>query len=221
MSPNTNRRRLTPRRAAAVAALLALATATGSHASATTPGGAPERAHRDRASDNARVRGSADIHYAFSPNDTIHFTVNAVADPFSRPYPGPDGTQPGLPTDAHGTISWSHRVASTGELMESEAAVDCLVTGGRTATVTAVVTAVNDERLNDTIGQRVGISVQDGGPGPRHDRLGFSWGVGNLDIDDDGNLTAGRTGTCMAPAPFAPVIHGGYTVHHSELPTSP
>ncbi|NYI05806.1 hypothetical protein [Allostreptomyces psammosilenae] len=213
MSPSSIRSRRRPRvrRAAAATAVVALTVVTGANTSATASSGRP--------AETARVQGSAEIHYAFAPDDTIHFAVDAVAAPFSRPYPGVPGAEAGLPTDARGTISWSHRVAATGEVLASEAAVDCLVTGGRTATVTAVITEVNAPRLNDTIGQRVGISVQDGGRGARHDRLGFSWGVANLDVDEGGNLTAGRTGTCMAPAPFAPVTDGGFTVHHSDLPT--
>lgn len=49
--------------------------------------------------------------------------------------------------------------------------MDCLVTSGRTATLTAIVTKSNVE----DVGARLGISVQQGGKG-EPDRLGFSWG---------------------------------------------
>ncbi|MEU8514026.1 hypothetical protein AB0C76_20910 [Kitasatospora sp. NPDC048722] len=40
----------------------------------------------------------------------------------------------------------------------------------------------------------------------------------NTDLDSEGRPRPGTTGTCMAPAPFNPVVEGGYHVHHSELP---
>ncbi|MFE2294703.1 hypothetical protein [Streptomyces sp. NPDC059452] len=164
----------------------------------------------------ASVHGSARVHYVFSPQDDIRFTVDAVAAPYSRPLPGLPG---GLPTDARGTVRFTHHVDSTGETVSAEARVDCLVTGGRTATFTAVVTR------SDTgpVGERLGFSVYEGRAG-EPDRLGFSWGVANVDPDtpdEKGNPTQPTVGTCMAPAPFAPAVHGGFTVRHTELPPEP
>ncbi|MFD7547751.1 hypothetical protein [Streptomyces sp. NPDC059816] len=155
----------------------------------------------------ARVEGSARIHYAYSPEDTIRFSVHAEAAPFTRPLPAPRGER-GLPTDARGTVRISHRVASTGFTAWSVADVDCLVTGGSTATLTAIVRASNTGER----GTRFGISVQQGRDG-RPDRLGFGWGVANAGAEG--------TGTCMAPAPFAPVVRGGYRVTHADLPPMP
>jgi hypothetical protein len=155
----------------------------------------------------ARVVGSARIHYVYSPEDTIRFRVDAEAAPFTRPLTAPGGER-GLPTDARGTVRISHRVASTGFTAWAVADVDCLVTGGSTATLTAVVRASNTSEK----GERVGISVQQG-RGGEPDRLGFGWGVANVGAD--------RTGTCMAPAPFAPVVRGGYRVAHADLPPMP
>ncbi|MFH9350893.1 hypothetical protein [Kitasatospora sp. NPDC017646] len=69
------------------------------------------------------------------------------------------------------------------------------------------------------VGQRIGLSVYDGN-GHGKDRLGFSWGVGNMALDDDGNPYQPVVGTCMALAPFAPVTRGGYTVHSVDSVTT-
>ncbi|WP_406096657.1 hypothetical protein [Kitasatospora purpeofusca] len=159
----------------------------------------------------ASVSGKARVSYAFSPDDEIWFTVDARAKPYSRPLPGtkaPDG----LPTDAVGTIRYSHRVAATGAVYSAEAAVDCLSTGGPVATLTAVVTTSDIGNANE----RIGLSVYQGS-GRDGDRLGFSWGVANLDMGPDQQPYQPVVGTCMAPAPFAPVVRGGFTVHHVEL----
>ncbi|MFJ3749887.1 MULTISPECIES: hypothetical protein [Streptomyces] len=163
----------------------------------------------------ASVHGSARIHYVFSPDDDIRFTIDAEAAPYSRPLPG---LPQGLPTDARGTVSFRHVVA-TGQVATAKARVDCLVTGGGTATLTAVVTRSDV----GPVGERLGFSVSEGRAG-EPDRLGFSWGVANVDpekTDEQGNVTAPKAGTCMAPAPFAPASRGGFRVRHAELPLQP
>lgn len=167
--------------------------------------------HDGRAARPASVSGKARVSYAFSPDDEIWFTVDARAKPYSRPLPGtkaPDG----LPTDAVGTIHYSHRVAATGVVYNAVAEVDCLSTGGPVATVTAVVTTSDIGNANE----RIGLSVYQG-RGRDGDRLGFSWGVANLDMGPDQQPYQPVVGTCMAPAPFAPVLRGGFSVHHVEL----
>lgn len=97
--------------------------------------------------------------------------------------------------------------------------MDCLVTSGRTATLTTVVTKSNVEEP----GARLGISVQQGGKG-EPDPLGFSWGVVNVDpenADENGQLLRPRAGTCMAPTPFTTVIKGGYKLVPTEITKSP
>ncbi|MGW6912994.1 hypothetical protein ACWGB8_04080 [Kitasatospora sp. NPDC054939] len=186
------------------------ATAAASTASITaaTPGTAAAR---------AAVSGSARLSYAYSPDDDIRFGFELEAVPFSRPT---SETPQGLPTDARGTVRISHHVASLGRAITSEAEVDCLVTGDRSATFTAIITRADPE-LADTVGQRRGFSVFDGGSPEHPDRVGFSWGVANLDLDSAGKAVEGRVGTCMAPAPFAPVVTGDLTVRHTELPPLP
>ncbi|MFI9362082.1 hypothetical protein ACIG5E_13630 [Kitasatospora sp. NPDC053057] len=159
----------------------------------------------------ARVSGSAQIHYALRPHDEIWFTIDAEGAPNTHPVPGVPG---GLPTDARGTVHFSHRVVETGEVRQADAAVDCLSTGGPVATLTAVITKSDAM----TVGQRIGLSIYDA-HGHGKDRLGFSWGVGNMDLDKGGNPYQPVVGTCMAIAPFAPVTRGEFTVHPVELPT--
>ncbi|MFD4909484.1 hypothetical protein [Kitasatospora purpeofusca] len=204
---------------ATAAAGLALAALTGvapASADALAVGGSGSDSSgsegRDgRAARPASVSGKARVSYAFSPDDEIWFTIDARAKPYSRPLPGtkaPDG----LPTDAVGTVRYSHRVAATGVVYNAVAEVDCLSTGGPVATLTAVVTTSDIGNANE----RIGLSVYRGS-GRDGDRLGFSWGVANLDMGPDQKPYQPVVGTCMAPAPFAPVLRGGFSVHHVEL----
>ncbi|MGW3044162.1 hypothetical protein ACWC9T_29900 [Kitasatospora sp. NPDC001159] len=156
------------------------------------------------ASGPARVTGSARILYGLVPNHEIWFTIDAEGAPHSHPLPN---LPTGLPTDAKGIVHFSHRTDS-GDVREADATVDCLATGGPVATLTAVITKSNGM----PVGQRIGLSIYDA-HGHGKDRLGFSWGVGNSAVDKDGNAYQPVVGTCMALAPFAPVIRGGYTVH--------
>lgn len=169
--------------------------------------------HHPRA---ASVHGAADFRMTFAPDkDVRHFEFNARAKPYTRPKPGaPDG----LPTDAVGTVKISHYVAGQKLTVRAEGVVDCLVTAPGTATLTAKIVRA-DGLVKDWVGQRLGFSVLDSGR--RHDRVGLSWVVSNSDQNEDGEWTEGRVGTCMAPAPFAPVTKGNYTVRHAELAPPP
>ncbi|MEV7616005.1 hypothetical protein [Streptomyces sp. NPDC089799] len=196
---------------AAVASLVAAAPAPSSAVStAATP-----------ATRAASVHGAGRIFYPYSPNHEIRFSVDAEGVPWSRPFPV-KGLEKGLPTDARGRVTVYHRVPAsespTGKAFtgRSVADVDCLVTGGGTATLTAVVRESNtgDEK------QRIGISIEEG-RGGEPDRLGFSWGVGNLDVGPDGKPVQAVTGTCMAPAAFARVVEGGFKVATAPLTPKP
>ncbi|MFF4641147.1 hypothetical protein [Streptomyces sp. NPDC001389] len=91
-----------------------------------------------------------------------------------------------------------------------------MVTAGKTATITAVVTSSNV----GWDGKRIGISVQDGEHGAP-DRVGFSWGIANVDVKPDGSVSEPRVGTHMAPAPFAEVVKGGFEVTPAPLTPRP
>lgn len=164
----------------------------------------------------ASVHGKARISYIESIDHDIRFTIHAEQTPFTRPLP--PSAPSGLPTDARGTLKISHTLPD-GDTGWAEAEVDCLVTSGRVATLTAVVTKSNVEET----GARLGISVQQGAKG-EPDRLGFSWGVVNVDpelVDENGRHVRPQAGTCMAPAPFTTVIKGGFKVVHAEITKSP
>ncbi|MGA5822448.1 hypothetical protein ACPC54_31860 [Kitasatospora sp. NPDC094028] len=167
----------------------------------------------------ASVSGSARIMYAFAPKDEIRFTVDARQAPYTHVFPG-TRLEHGLPTDAEGTVKISHHSAETGRTYTGEATVDCLATGGPVATLTAVVT----ESDVLTVGDRIGLSIYQGedgdgevGDGRGGARLGFSWGIGDMALDAAGKPYQPVVGTCMAPAPFAPVLQGGYKVHHADI----
>lgn len=164
----------------------------------------------------ASVHGKGRIAYIESLDHDIRFSIDAEQKPFTRPLPGaaPDG----LATDAEGVLRFSHTTPD-GFRGWAEAKVDCLVTSGRTATLTAVVNKSNVEET----GTRLGISVQQGTDG-EPDRLGFSWGVVNIDpanLDEEGRPNRLQAGSCMAPAPFTIVTRGGFDVVHAEIRKTP
>ncbi|MFJ1699639.1 hypothetical protein ACIO6T_34355 [Streptomyces sp. NPDC087532] len=198
-----------------VAVLAALATGlTLSGSAVASPG------HREEKPIRASVVGSAEFVLPYYKDDDIRsFTFDAHGAPYSRPLP----TIPtGLPTDARGTIEISHYSAERHITYTSKGRVDCLVTGPRTATLTAVITEVSPGGP-PTVGHRVGLSIYDGGKdeGRSADRVGFSWNGVNLLTDSVTRPEEAPVGTCMAPAPYAPVTRGGYTVTHAELPPPP
>ncbi|MFD8993750.1 hypothetical protein [Streptomyces abikoensis] len=180
----------------------------------------------DAAPQRASVTGSATFGLPYWPDkDVRSFTFDAHAKPYSRPLAG---LPSGLPTDAEGTVKVSHYVAALGKTMTAEGRVDCLVTGPGVASLTAVMTKVSPDGPQDWLGKRLGFSVLDGGKekaGQKSkDRVGFSWAVVNVLRDGDKGAkepVASDVGTCMAPAPYAPVTKGGYTVRHAELPPVP
>jgi hypothetical protein len=167
----------------------------------------------------AGVQGSAQIRLTYSPDDDIRtFTFDAQAVPYSRPVPDA-GAPHGLPTDARGTVRVSHWLAKENVTVRFEAAVDCLATSPGNAALTAVVTRA-DEPVKDWVGKRLGFSVHDAGKGGG-DRVGFSWSVVNGEQNDKGEWQEAKVGTCMAPAAYAPVTKGDYTVRHADLLPSP
>ncbi|GGU51215.1 Repetin [Streptomyces lavendofoliae] len=97
------------------------------------------------------------------------------------------------PEAATGTFAFRH-VFPDGRSARATARVDCLITGGKVAVVTGVVTD------SDTpfTGKRVGVSVHDLG---RHDRLGYSW-VGSEPEETK------KLPKCMSAAPFEKVRGG-------------
>ncbi|WP_244257919.1 hypothetical protein [Streptomyces sp. Tu 2975] len=167
---------------------------------------------------HARVTGHGDFTLPYHQDEDVRsFSFDAVAAPYSRPLPG---IPTGLPTDARGTVRISHYSAERDVTYTAEGRVDCLVTGPRSATLTAVITKVGPGGPVD-IGRRLGFSVHDAGKDGKNrsgDRVGFSWNGVNLLPGGADAPEEATVGTCMAPAPYAPVTKGGYTVVHAELP---
>jgi hypothetical protein len=129
----------------------------------------------------------------------------------------PGSPLPPLPTHAKGTVTVKHYSPARDSTGWSTAKVDCLVTGGGIATLTAVVEKSNVWEP----GKRFGLSIGQG-RGSDPDHLGFGWDIVNLEPRaTEAKDVEAPTGTCMAPAPFAPVIKGGFTVKHTELPPLP
>ena len=98
------------------------------------------------------------------------------------------------PSKATGTFEFRHYLK--GEGARAEVKVDCLLTGGKVAVVSGVIT---DSDLPGAEGKRVGVTVHDLG---RHDRLGYSWAATGSPLD------AKELPKCVSSAPFEKVLKG-------------
>ncbi|MFC4907424.1 hypothetical protein [Actinomadura gamaensis] len=189
----------------------------GAAAVSLSAGAAVARADQRSRPANAGVTGRADFVLPYvKDSDVRSFEFDVHGAPWTKPRPYPH-MERGLPTDARGTVTVRHYSASRKHTYWAVGEVDCLVTGPRTASVTALMRRV-DPAMPDgqkMIGKRVGFSVYDGGK--RGDRVGLSWDLMNFWDDKPGTMGENPVGTCMAPTPFAPVTRGGYSVRHAEL----
>lgn len=98
------------------------------------------------------------------------------------------------PTKATGTFEFSHYL--DGEGARAKVTVDCLLTGGKVAVVSGVIT---DSDLPGAKGKRVGVTVHDLGP---HDRLGYSWASTGNPVESK------ELPKCVSSAPFEKVKKG-------------
>ncbi|WP_203173083.1 hypothetical protein [Micromonospora parastrephiae] len=150
------------------------------------------------------VKGWGRLHYP-DPTHDVEFSVDATVT-----YPA--GTANPMDGVARGTARISHHApnAAGGPVtIWAQIRVDCVVTGGRVATVTGeVVDADPMSQKNRWVGQRFGFSVADNGRG-HFDRVGWS---GPQLRDVPGRPDDPELRWCMAPAPFHTVRAGGYTV---------
>ncbi|MCO5971702.1 hypothetical protein NDW01_25175 [Actinoallomurus sp. WRP6H-15] len=188
---------------------------------ATAVGAVPEPEHGRP--EVASVAGTAQVRLTYLADKDIRtFSINAHGVPYTHgPVPGADGrTLPGSPNDATGTVKISHYSAERNTTYTAVGRVDSLMTAPGVATLTAVITQVSPGGP-PWVGMRLGFSVYDGGkdaPGHSRDRVGFSWEYADM-VKHDGMWGGNEAeiGTSMAPAPFAPVTEGGFTVEHADL----
>ncbi|MFF4056483.1 hypothetical protein ACFYZ8_38340 [Streptomyces sp. NPDC001668] len=98
------------------------------------------------------------------------------------------------PAKATGTFRFSHYL--DGEGAWAKGRIDCLVTGGKVAVATGVITAGD---LPGAKGKRVGFTVHDTG---RNDRLGYSWAAVGSPVETK------DLPKCVSSAPFERVKNG-------------
>ncbi|MEO3767633.1 Repetin [Streptomyces sp. B8F3] len=174
-----------------------LATATAGTAAAAGDGSTDDRATRGaestqsapspRSADRgerpaASLTGTAKLTRSLGDDITFSFDARLAAQHNDNP------------RKATGTFRFSHYLGGEGAWAEAD--VDCLVTGGKVAVVSGVIT---DTDLPGAKGLRVGVTVHDQG---RHDRLGYSWaGTGSPVEDKD-------LAPCVSSAPFEKVKRG-------------
>ncbi|MFE6171139.1 hypothetical protein [Streptomyces sp. NPDC056464] len=187
-----------------LAATAMVATTAGIASAAKAPASEPDKAERASASPGTLVsslKGRGRMDYPDAGHD-IQVTVDANAT-----FKGTGWTRP---DKAWGTFRISHRIpAANGEPAKvnwGDFDVDCLTSGGPTATVTGRIVRTGgnvgawDDYLKRKI--RMGISFyvnEDAGSGPS--RIGLSGGT------EAGEPLLSK---CMAPAADAKVIKGGY-----------
>ncbi|MCP9952932.1 hypothetical protein [Actinomadura madurae] len=179
------------------AAALTVSISMGSWAAADAPAPASQSSVGVKTS---HLEGRARMYFP-APDNDIHVTVNAHA--------AFDPSGASKPTRSWGTFRISHRFKmpdGTWFTNWGDLTVDCLTTGGPTATVTGTLTRTTpggpwEEMLKKH--ERMGVSFYVAGEGAGPSRIGLSGGPG----PGDGPLRK-----CMAPAADAPVLDGGYTL---------
>ncbi|MFJ4370073.1 Repetin [Streptomyces chartreusis] len=149
-------------------------------ATAASAATASEEAPRQR--EAAALTGTAKLYRSAGDDITFSFDAHLAAK---------DNADP---TKATGTFEFSHYL--DGEGARARAKVDCLVTGGKVAVVSGVIT---DSDLPGAEGKRVGITVHDVG---RRDRLGYSWASTGSPVDTK------ELPKCVGSAPFEKVRKG-------------
>ncbi|NDU71748.1 hypothetical protein GWI34_03780 [Actinomadura sp. DSM 109109] len=185
----------------------------------------------------ASVTGSGEFRMTFLPEDDKDhrfFTFDVRQAPFTHPRVFPGGaTITGSPNDATGTVRVKHHFAAGKRTFYAIGQADSLITSPGYATITAKI--VKTWCVEDTptpegcegppwVGMTKGFSVYDAGrdhggkPGRSKDRIGMSWEYANMLVNPQGETyEPDQVGTAMAPAPFAPVLSGGFTVVHKDL----
>ncbi|MDH6514417.1 hypothetical protein M2163_008609 [Streptomyces sp. SAI-135] len=175
-APTSTRTRV--RVAAGAAALITVACTASAAALDRSTGSESPRPAKEAAA----LTGSAKLYRPLGDDITFTFDAHLAAEHRMDP------------AKATGTFRFSHYLDAEGAWAEGR--IDCLLTGGKVAVATGVIT---DTDLPGAKGNRVGFTVHDVG---RHDRLGYSWAsVGNPIETKD-------LPKCVSSAPFEKVKNG-------------
>ncbi|MGW0906669.1 Repetin [Streptomyces sp. NPDC002853] len=167
-----------------VGTALLLAMGAVGAAVASDAGGAHKAASETRAHEAAALTGSAKLYRKTTEDVTFTFDAHLAERDTMRP------------DKATGTFEFVHLDKPGGEGGWAKGRIDCLITGGKVATATGIIT---DTNLKEIKGGRVGFTVHDQG---KHDRVGYSWAaVGGP--DGTKKLTK-----CTSAAPFEKVRKG-------------
>ncbi|MFE0105988.1 Repetin [Streptomyces sp. NPDC059009] len=155
----------------------------------TAATGKPHGTAADKPREAAALTGSAKLFRKTTEDVTFTFDAHLAAKNNTRP------------DKATGTFRFVHLEKPGGKGGWAKGRIDCLVTGGKVATATGIITGTNIKEMK---GSRVGFSVNDRGA---HDRLGYSWAA-----------TGGPDGTkkltkCNSAAPFERVKQGTGDFH--------
>ncbi|MET8686697.1 Repetin [Streptomyces sp. NPDC004732] len=188
-------------RAIAVAAALLLTVGAAGAAVASADGAArPTTAHagdraktgeRSHAGDRAEKReaaaltGSAKMYRKTTEDVTFTFDAHLAAEDTADP------------SRATGTFRFVHLDKPGGTGGWAAGRIDCLMTGGKVATATGVITDTNLKKIK---GKRVGFTVDDRG---RNDRVGYSWAAYGGTQGQPDTLAA-----CASSAPYEKVRKG-------------
>lgn len=153
-----------------------------------------------RAREAAALTGSAKLYRKTTEDVTFTFDAHLAERDNMRP------------DKATGTFTFVHLDKPGGKGGWAKGRIDCLLTGGKVATATGIIT---DTNLKEIKGGRVGFTVHDQG---KRDRVGYSWAaVGG----PDGTKKLPK---CTSAAPFEKVKAGtgdfDVTPWHPTYPTS-
>ncbi|MEU5581988.1 Repetin [Streptomyces huasconensis] len=202
MSRTTTDRVLNRRRVLAVGAALLMtagaagvAVASGDEAARpASSSAAPQTADKTPTAEKATKReaaaltGTAKMYRKTTEDVTFTFDAHLAA------------KHNGDPSKATGTFRFVHLDKPGGKGGWAKGRIDCLMTGGKVATATGIITGTN---MKDIKGGRVGFTVHDTGG---TDRVGYSWAA-------DGPDGTKKLPKCTSSAPHEKVRKGTGDFH--------
>ncbi|MFI6082031.1 Repetin [Streptomyces sp. NPDC051217] len=186
-------RRRTRAAALGTALLVAAAVATTGGPAVASDDNGTGAGDRSTTREAAALTGTAKLYRSLGDDITFSFDAHLAAEDTDDP------------SKATGTFRFSHYLNDFGA--SAEVKVDCLVTGGKVAVVSGVITKSD---LEGAEGRRVGVTVHDLG---RKDRLGYSWASTGSPVEQ------GPMPKCVSSAPFEKVKAG--TGDFNVLPWEP